>query len=84
MALYFNVCDNTRITPEQVAWRDLTVDVLITPDLRCRVLDEDELPDDIDPDLLQRINATRERLCADPVRLLAEFAARSRAQLAER
>ena len=83
LALYFNVCDNTRITPEQVAWRDLTVDVLITPDLRCRVLDEDELPDDLEPELLAYINDTRDALCAEPERLLREFDRRSRALLAE-
>jgi predicted RNA-binding protein associated with RNAse of E/G family len=83
LALYFNICDNTRISPTQIAWRDLTVDILITPDLRCRVLDEDELPDDIDSELLSRINATRDSLCADASRLLSEFETRSRALLAE-
>jgi len=83
LALYFNICDNTRITAQQVAWRDLTVDILITPDLRCRVLDEDELPDDLDHNLLERINATRDLLCAAPGLRLQEFEARSRALLAE-
>jgi hypothetical protein len=82
LALYFNICDDTRISPNQVAWRDLAVDVLITPDLRCRVLDEDELPDDLDLDLLDRINTTRDALCADPASLLREFESRSRALLA--
>jgi predicted RNA-binding protein associated with RNAse of E/G family len=82
LALYFNICDNTLITPEQVEWRDLAVDILITPDTRCRVLDEDELPDDLDPSLLARINATRDALCADPARLLREFENRSRELLA--
>ena len=81
LALYFNICDNTRISPDRVAWRDLAVDILITPDLRCRVLDEDELPDDLDPDLLSRIKQTRDRLCADPAGLLREFGERSRALL---
>jgi predicted RNA-binding protein associated with RNAse of E/G family len=83
LALYLNICDNTRISPAQIAWRDLTVDILITPDLRCRVLDEDELPDDIDSKLLSRINATRDVLCADAARLLLEFEARSRSLLSE-
>jgi hypothetical protein len=83
LALYFNICDNTRISVDQVAWRDLAVDILITPDLRCRVLDEDELPDDLDPDLLASINSTRDALCADPARLLEEFESRSRRLLAE-
>lgn len=83
LALYFNICDRTHISPQQIAWRDLTVDILITPDQRCRVLDEDELPDDLDPKLLTRINEARDLLCADPARLLQEFASRSRALLAE-
>ena len=83
LALYFNVCDNTRITPDEIAWRDLAVDVLITPDLRCRVLDEDELPDDIDADLLAYIHQTRDALCAEPERLLREFDERSRVLLTE-
>jgi predicted RNA-binding protein associated with RNAse of E/G family len=83
LALYFNICDNTRIDAQRIAWRDLAVDVLITPDQRCRVLDEDELPDDIDPDLLHRINATRDLLCTAPAQQLREFAASSQAQLAE-
>ena len=73
LALYFNICDNTHISADQVTWRDLTVDVLITPDLRCRVLDEDELPDDLDHDLRTYIETARDALCADPKRLLFEF-----------
>ena len=83
LALYFNICDSTHISTEQVAWRDLTVDVLITPDQRCRVLDEDELPDDLDRDLLSHITATRDLLCADPQQLVREFEASSRTLLKE-
>ena len=83
LALYFNICDNTRISATEIAWRDLTVDVLLTPDLRCRVLDEDELPEDIESDLLSRINATRDALCADAPQLLADIETRSRGFLAE-
>lgn len=83
LALYFNICDNTRITAQQVAWRDLTVDILITPDLRCRVLDEDELPDDLDRNLLALINTTRDNLCSAPETLLREFERSTRSLLAE-
>jgi predicted RNA-binding protein associated with RNAse of E/G family len=81
LALYFNVCDSTQISPEQVAWRDLIVDILITPDQRCRVLDEDELPNDLDHNLLAYINATRDLLCAGPASLLQEFETSSQARL---
>lgn len=73
LALYFNICDNTRISAETIEWRDLAVDVLITPDARCRVLDEDELPDNLDADLLDYIHATRDLLCATPLSRLAEY-----------
>ena len=83
LALYFNICDNTRISADQIAWRDLAVDVLITPDLRCRVLDEDELPDNLDRDLRAYIATARDALCADPGRWLSEFEARRQELLPE-
>lgn len=78
VALYFNISDRTRISAETVAWRDLAVDVLITPDSRCRVLDEDELPADVDPALRAYIEAARDDLCRDPLSLLDEYAKLSR------
>ena len=41
---YFNIADETRISPNVNSWRDLVLDVLATPDGRCQVLDEHELP----------------------------------------
>ncbi len=73
VALYFNVSDNTIISAESIAWRDLVVDILITPDGRCRVLDEDELPADIEPGLLHYIDHTRDQLCREPLSRLAEY-----------
>ena len=73
VALYFNVSDNTTISAQSIAWRDLVVDILMTPDGRCRVLDEDELPVDIDPGLQHYINHTRDRLCREPLSRLAEY-----------
>jgi predicted RNA-binding protein associated with RNAse of E/G family len=73
LALYFNVCDSTRIGVDVIEWRDLVVDVLITPDQRCRVLDESELPADLDPDLGSYIKTTQISLCAAPLSRLAEY-----------
>lgn len=52
---YFNLADQTEIGEKRVAWLDLTVDILITPDGRCQVLDEDELPADLGPALRERL-----------------------------
>ena len=73
VALYFNISDGTRISARVIEWRDLAVDVLITPDGRCRVLDEDELPADIDAALLRYIDDTRDELCRDPLSTLTEY-----------
>ena len=73
LALYFNVCDNTRISDKLIEWRDLVVDVLMTPDGRCSVLDEHELPDDLEEDMRHYINSSRDDLCRDPLSRLAEF-----------
>ncbi len=73
LALYFNICDRTEISADSIAWRDLTLDLLISPDGVCRVLDEDELPPDLDRDLLEYIHATRRLLCAAPLSRLAEY-----------
>jgi len=73
VALYFNIADGTRISQQTVEWRDLAVDVLLTPDGRCRVLDEDELPSDIDAGLLTYINRTRDELCRQPLSRLDEY-----------
>ena len=73
VALYFNIADGTRISQQSIEWRDLTVDVLITPDGRCRVLDEHELPPDIDAGLLRYIRETRDELCREPLSRLIEY-----------
>ncbi len=73
LALYYNIADATRISARQIEWRDLAVDVLITPDGRCRVLDEDELPADLDAGLRTYIETTRDELCREPLSRLAEY-----------
>lgn len=41
---YFNIVRNTRITSRVVSFEDLILDVLVLPDGRYFLLDEDELP----------------------------------------
>ena len=77
LGLYFNISDSTRITAEQIYWRDLTVDVLMTPG-RCRVLDEDELPADLDAELLRRIENARDEVLRNGERLWAVLDERSK------
>ncbi len=81
VALYFNIADGTRIGTDTIEWRDLALDILLTPDGRCRVLDEAELPRDIGAPLLAYIEKTRADLCADPLSRLNEYDKLSRSLL---
>ncbi len=56
---YFNIADGVRLSAEEFVWRDLVVDVLMDADSRVRVLDEDELPRDLDAGLRCSIEQAR-------------------------
>lgn len=62
LAHYFNIGDVTRYEGAELEWRDLVIDVLVTPDSRVQVLDEDELPVDIDPTLRHHIESARDEV----------------------
>jgi len=52
-AYYFNIADRILLQPAEFIWRDLAIGILIDPDLLVHMLDEDELPADLDPQLSQ-------------------------------
>jgi predicted RNA-binding protein associated with RNAse of E/G family len=79
LGFYFNVCDGTRIHGDLLEWRDLVIDVLALPDGRLDVLDEDELPADLDPELRARIEAGKAAILGDPEAVMDEIEAASRA-----
>ena len=81
LGYYFNIADGTRWTADRLDWRDLTVDVLATPEGRLDVLDEDELPPDLDAETRARIDAGTAALLGAPIAVLAEVEAASRALL---
>ena len=81
LVFYINLSDRTAITPEAITWRDLIVDLVVTPDGQCRVLDEDELPADLDPALGATIDAARDDLLANHPTILAAIARRTAALL---
>lgn len=71
LGVYFNISDRTKISDNQVYWRDLIVDVLVTPDGRCQIIDEDELPNDLDPFLREKIDAIRAFLVSEHQAILS-------------
>jgi hypothetical protein len=81
LGYYFNLADRTRWTAERLDWRDLVVDVLATPAGRLEVLDEDELPPDVDGEARAGIEAGKGALLGGTAAVLAEVEAASRAVL---
>ncbi len=77
--LYFNIADRTRIGPAQLEWRDLVVDVLATPGGRLEVLDEDELPATLAPDVAEHLAAGKAAILGAPDAVIREIEAASRA-----
>lgn len=59
LGFYFNLSDSTRIEDKQIHWRDLILDLLVTPDGRRQLLDEEEIPPDLSPELSQLIEQAR-------------------------
>ena len=64
-ALYFNVCDQTALSAQRFDWRDLWVDILITPHAAPQVLDRHEIPASAAP-------SQRVAIAAAVVRVLTE------------
>lgn len=81
-AYYFNLADGTNIDHQRLEWRDLTVDVMLTPDRKVQVLDEDDLPDDLDGGLRATIDSTVAYLLAHGWEVADEVETESRRCLA--
>jgi hypothetical protein len=79
VGFYFNLADRTRLSDTVLEWRDLVIDVLATPVGRLEILDEDELPVAVDPDVAAHIADGKAAILEAPARLLAEIEAASRA-----
>ena len=87
IGFYFNLADRTRITPDLLEWRDLPVDILAvdataSPPGRLEVLDEDELPADLDPELRRIIDRGKASILGDPAGVITEIEQASRALFA--
>jgi hypothetical protein len=71
---YFNIADRISLTPQEFIWRDLVVDILVDH-AGVHVLDEHELPADLDARLGLSIQKTREYLVKDHSSIIAEASA---------
>jgi hypothetical protein len=72
LAYYFNVGDVSRWGQDEFEWDDLAVDVIATPGGRVTVLDEDELPADLDEEKRAYIERARDEILNTLPKLMAE------------
>ncbi len=82
LAWYFNISGPARIGDGRVEWEDLEVDVLVTPDLEARVLDEDRLPASLAASRHAAIAAARARVLREYAAVAREVQATSPGYLA--
>jgi predicted RNA-binding protein associated with RNAse of E/G family len=73
LGFYFNVGHTDVISESTVAWRDLIIDVVVTPDGKIDILDEDELPPDLPAEHRGTIARALEQIVTNPKRLVAEI-----------
>jgi hypothetical protein len=79
LGLYFNIADRTRIADDELEWRDLVIDILATPGGRLELLDEDELPAVVDPEVAAHIASGKAAVLGAPAIVIAEVESASRA-----
>ncbi len=76
LGYYFNLSGPIHISHDRVEWDDLEVDVLVTPDQRVRVLDEDRIPASASG-RLEEIARARDRVLGEYARVVPEVQAAS-------
>lgn len=79
VAYYCNVAETTEIGEQLVAFTDLAIDVLLRVSGAIDVLDEDEIPPDLEPRHRLTIAKALEILVTDAKRLIAEIERETRA-----
>ena len=81
LGVYCSVAELLEVEPEGIVYLDLAVDVLFLPGGEVSVLDEHELPSDIERETLKTIEEAVAALRADPPGLLADVESATRAAL---
>lgn len=70
---YVNLAAETHIAEDHLEWRDMIVDVLVSPEGTATVLDEDEIPAALPAPARDQIAAAQARVLAELPRLLDEL-----------
>ncbi len=73
IASYFNISDKTSLSNEIFYWRDLIVDIIVTPDNSVKVLDKDELFKINNKSILNYISNTEQFILQDYKKIIAKI-----------
>ncbi len=69
---YFNIADRVSLARTEFVWRDLVVDILVDEHKKVHILDEDELPSDLNPELRDYIERAKHHLLTHYHQIIAE------------
>jgi hypothetical protein len=69
---YFNIADRISLQPREFLWRDLAVDIMIEDGRNVRVLDEDELPGNLEPELSHYIQSAKKTIIQEYALIIHE------------
>jgi hypothetical protein len=69
---YFNIADRISLQPREFLWRDLAVDIVIEDGRNIRVLDEDELPGNLEPELSRYIQNAKKTIIQEYALIIHE------------
>ncbi len=74
---YFNISKDMKIHDDSVEWVDLIVDIVFHPDGRVEILDENEIPENMNHDDLSLIRRTQSEILGNMGRLFRELEKRT-------
>ncbi len=69
---YFNIADRVSLAPTRFAWRDLVVDVLVSEYGLPHILDENDLPSNLDSELFDYIERAKQHILTHYRHIIAE------------
>jgi len=62
---YFNLADSVSLSGQEFAWRDLILDILVLPSGKVEILDEEQIPSQLEEGLRAYIESTKKLLLKD-------------------
>ncbi len=62
---YFNLADSIRLSNREFAWGDLTLDILVFPSGKVEILDEEQIPSQLEESLKAYIESAKELVLKD-------------------